>query len=96
MDQLREAEGKEGGGEEGKKEGREEGKKEGREEGKKEGRQEGKQEGLREGMLVGKVQLLEQLLGEAETPAADLEQQAPAELLKRLDALRERLRTRSE
>jgi len=67
---------------------------EAREEGHEVGRQEGREEGRQEGLAVGKIQLLQQLLGEDVSSEEDLLAQDPAALSAMLSDLQERLRSR--
>jgi len=64
-----------------------------KEEGRAEGREEGRAEGWAEGTLVGKIQLLQQLLGDEEASISDLLQRSSVELHTLLLELQERLRT---
>ena len=59
-----------------------------------EGRAEGREEGREEGTLVGKIQLLQQLLGEEEASTSELLQRTSVELNRLFLELQERLRTR--
>ena len=59
-----------------------------------EGRQEGREEGLEQGAVVGKIQLLQELLGVEPSTAADLSQRRPDELTALAAELQQRLRTR--
>jgi predicted transposase/invertase (TIGR01784 family) len=65
-----------------------------REEGRAEGREEGRAEGREEGTLAGKIQLLQQLLGDEEVSTSDLLQRTSLELNTLLLELQERLRSR--
>ena len=65
-----------------------------RQEGRDEGLEEGREQGREEGSLAGKIQLLEQLLGEDETSPELLLEHSRAELSKMLAELRQRLRAR--
>jgi predicted transposase/invertase (TIGR01784 family) len=67
---------------------------EGRELGREEGREEGREQGLELGALVGKIQLLEQLLGEDSLSTASLLEQPKDELSTLLGNLQQRLRSR--
>jgi predicted transposase/invertase (TIGR01784 family) len=84
--------------EEGWKKGREEGLEQGREQGLEQGREEGlelgRDEGLEAGALVGKIQLLQQFLGEASCSTADLRQRSLEELNSLQTELQQRLRRR--
>jgi len=72
------------------------GREEGREEGRQEGREEGIEAGREEGVLIGKIQLLQQLLGETPTATDLLSQRSREELNSLLAQLQERLRTRGQ
>jgi predicted transposase/invertase (TIGR01784 family) len=74
--------------------GREEGVQIGLEKGREEGVQIGLEKGREEGALVGKVHLLQQLLGEPPTPAEELLQHSLEELNSLISQLQERLRHR--
>jgi len=76
--------------------GREEGVQIGLAKGREEGRREGREEGREEGVLVGKIQVLQQLLGEAQTPAEELLKRPLDELNSLLSQLQERLRRRGQ
>ena len=65
-----------------------------REEGEAIGRAEGHVEGLEQGTLVGKITLLEQLLGLPETETADLARRSLAELQQTVQDLQQRLSER--
>jgi len=67
---------------------------EGREEGRQEGREEGRQEGIEKGLLAGKIQLLQQLLGNTESQMSDLENSTVPELCELLESLQAQLRSR--
>ena len=54
--------------------------KKGREEGRQEGRQEGREEGLTQGEWIGKIQLLERLMGVAQTARPALEKKTVKQL----------------
>ncbi len=60
------------------------------------GLQKGREEGRLQGVLIGKIQLLEQLLGEPPTPAEELLHRSLQELNALLARLQERLRGRGE
>ncbi len=75
--------------------GREEGRKEGREQGELTGLKKGREEGREEGELVGKVQLLEELLGLTATSKSELLASDPETLLNRVTALQAELRKRT-
>jgi predicted transposase/invertase (TIGR01784 family) len=76
--------------------GREEGRREGREEGVQIGLEKGLEKGREEGVLIGKIQLLEQLLGQQQTPDEELLGRSLEELKSLLSRLQERLRHRGE
>jgi flagellar biosynthesis/type III secretory pathway protein FliH len=65
-----------------------------REEGRQEGRQEAWQEGLEKGELVGKIQILQQHLGEEPSSTASLRERTISELSNMLSDLQQRLRSR--
>ncbi|MEM6981082.1 MAG: hypothetical protein AAF539_15585 [Planctomycetota bacterium] len=69
-------------------------KEEGIEQGREEGLEQGREEGLATGELIGKVQMLEQLLGEPLTSKSDLLSLGIDFLGSRVNELRERLRQR--
>ncbi|MEM9826614.1 MAG: Rpn family recombination-promoting nuclease/putative transposase [Planctomycetota bacterium] len=73
---------------------RQEGLREGRQEGRQEGLQEGRQEGLEEGKLIGKVQMLEEMLGNPSADSSDLARLGRAALTTRLADLQTQLRGR--
>ena len=73
---------------------RAEGREEGREEGHEEGRKEGEQLGLAKGELIGKLRMLEELLGDEPTTKAELLALSPNALTTRLTELQQRLRDR--
>ncbi|MCA9133140.1 MAG: Rpn family recombination-promoting nuclease/putative transposase [Planctomycetales bacterium] len=58
------------------------------------GREEGEQLGLKKGMLTGKIQLLQELLGDTPTPDAELQACDMETLTLRLADLQQRLRDR--
>jgi predicted transposase/invertase (TIGR01784 family) len=60
------------------------------------GREQGREEGLERGALIGKIQLLQQLLSEGPSTAADLRQQTLDELNSLLTDLQQRLRSRDK
>jgi len=64
---------------------------EGREEGRQEGRKEGIEIGVEKGKWIGRIQLLQQLLGQPETPNDQLGQQPEADLVHLEETLRRRL-----
>ncbi len=59
-----------------------------------EGREEGREKGVDLGMLVGKVQVLQSVLGDTESPTADLLTRSDAQLSALLTDLQKRLRSR--
>ena len=65
-----------------------------RQEGREEGLEKGREEGLEKGALAGKVQLLQQILGEPEQSTETLTSQSIGELSSFLDDLQRRLRDR--
>ena len=65
-----------------------------RDEGLEEGREEGLEKGLEKGCIAGRIQLLQQLLGEAESSMEDLRGLPMKELSQRLADLQQRLRSR--
>ena len=67
-----------------------------REQGREQGREEGLEAGLERGALIGKIQLLQQLLSEGPSTAADLRQQTLDELNSLLTDLQQRLRSRDK
>lgn len=89
-----EKEARKAGMEEGRKAGLQEGLQEGRQEGLQEGRQEGLQEGRQEGFLAGKIQTLQEMLGEEPECAENLLGLSIDDLNARLTELQERLRSR--
>lgn len=68
----------------------------GREQGREEGREVGREEGLERGALIGKIQLLQQLLSESPSAAADLRQPSLDDLNSLLTDLQQRLRGRDK
>jgi len=66
----------------------------GLEEGLEKGREEGREEGLEKGRLVGRVQLLENLLGLSESSSVELNSQTLAALSQMASDLQQRLRER--
>jgi flagellar biosynthesis/type III secretory pathway protein FliH len=80
--------------EEGREEGLERGREEGLERGREQGLEAGRQEGMETGALVGKIQLLQQLLGEASCSTADLRQRSLEELNSLQTEVQQRLRSR--
>ena len=75
-------------------EGREEGLEEGLERGLERGLEEGREEGRQEGSLIGKIQLLQQILSEPESPTDSLARRSLQELASLHDDLQRRLRER--
>ena len=73
---------------------REEGREEGREVGREEGREKGREEGLERGLVAGRIQTLQELLGDAPTTAADLAVLHLDALTTQLAELQQRLRDR--
>ncbi len=59
-----------------------------------EGLEKGREQGREEGVLIGKIQVLEQLLGDTPTPTARLLQRSVSELNAMVAQLQERLRHR--
>ena len=59
-----------------------------------EGRQEGRQEGMEKGETVGKIQILQELLGDAPSSTASLRERTSGELSAMLTDLQQRLRSR--
>jgi predicted transposase/invertase (TIGR01784 family) len=80
--------------EQGREEGLEKGREQGREVGLEKGREQGREEGLEKGNLVGKIQLLQQLLREGSSSTADLTRRTIEELAALLTVLQQRLRDR--
>jgi len=68
---------------------------EGREEGREAGREEGREAGRDEGILVGKIQLIQQLLGESECLRSEFIGQPIPTLTTTLDNLQKKLRHRN-
>lgn len=66
----------------------------GREEGERMGLEKGERMGLEKGELVGKVRMLQELLGDTPTPAADLADLKAPVLTSHLVELQQRLRDR--
>lgn len=65
-----------------------------REQGREEGREEGEQIGLEKGTMSGKIQMLEELLGDTPTTEAELHARSLTSLTTCLAALQQRLRDR--
>ncbi len=65
-----------------------------RQEGHEEGREEGERLGLEIGNLVGKIQLLQELLGDSANSVSELRAFSNAELTEQLNELQQRLRNR--
>ena len=59
-------------------------------------REEGREEGLERGAVVGRIQLLQQLLGEEESSLEDLRELPTKELATKLTDLQQRLRSRGD
>jgi flagellar biosynthesis/type III secretory pathway protein FliH len=74
--------------------GREQGRVQGLEQGRVQGLEQGREEGRRQGVVAGKIQVMQQLLGEPERSLDDLLQQPLQELTRLLAELQERLRVR--
>jgi flagellar biosynthesis/type III secretory pathway protein FliH len=68
----------------------------GREEGVQIGLERGREEGREEGVLIGKIHVLQQLLGEPPTPVEELLRLPTDELNSLVSQLQERLRRRGE
>jgi hypothetical protein len=58
------------------------------------GREEGREEGLERGLLVGRIQTLQELLGEAPAPKCELAPLALDALTTQINELQQRLRDR--
>lgn len=67
---------------------------EGREKGREEGREAGREEGLERGLVAGRIQTLQELLGDVSTTIADLAELHLDALTTQLAALQQRLRDR--
>jgi flagellar biosynthesis/type III secretory pathway protein FliH len=67
-------------------------KQEGREEGREKGREEGREEGHEKGIIAGKIQLLQELLGDGVSVKAELLVQSLPELESRRSELQQRVR----
>ncbi len=80
----------------GREEGREQGLEEGREQGREEGLEQGREEGLEHGILAGKIQLLQDLLGEPVASKNELLALEVEALATQLAVLQQRLRDRAE
>jgi len=80
---------------EARKEGRDEGRKEGREKGLEQGLEQGLEAGCDVGILAGKIQLIQQLLGEKESARSELITQPIPSLTTTLDSLQKKLRDRN-
>ncbi|MEZ6060756.1 MAG: Rpn family recombination-promoting nuclease/putative transposase [Planctomycetaceae bacterium] len=70
------------------------GREQGIEAGRQEGRQEGRNEGQRQGLIAGRIQMLQELLGDAVSSMDDLGNRSAADLSLLQDRLQERLRNR--
>jgi flagellar biosynthesis/type III secretory pathway protein FliH len=57
-------------------------------------RQEGREEGREEGAVIGKIQILQELLGEASSSTTSLQERTIGELSTMLADLQQRLRSR--
>ena len=68
---------------------------EGIEKGREEGREEGRQEGREEGKLAGQIQILQQILGDPQSPDVELVGRPVAELASLLETLQSRVRDRN-
>ncbi|HUG69260.1 MAG TPA: PD-(D/E)XK nuclease family transposase [Pirellulaceae bacterium] len=75
---------------------REEGREEGRVEGRVEGREEGREEGMARGTLIGKIQTLEEIVGDSVTSTNDLQRHDSDQLVSLLAELQSRLRGRGD
>lgn len=64
-------------------------------EGVKEGLEEGREEGIEKGEYAGKIQILQELLGDSGSSRSELLSNSIAELSRRLDELQRRLRERN-
>jgi flagellar biosynthesis/type III secretory pathway protein FliH len=67
---------------------------EGMEKGLEKGREEGREEGMEKGETVGKIQILQELLGDAPSSTASLRERTIGELSTMLADLQQRLRSR--
>jgi predicted transposase/invertase (TIGR01784 family) len=65
-----------------------------RQEGRQEGRREGRQEGRQEGELLGKIRILQEILGEQPCSPESLDERSTGELSEMLAHLQQRLRAR--
>jgi predicted transposase/invertase (TIGR01784 family) len=61
-----------------------------------EGMEEGMEKGIEKGTLIGKIQTLQEILGDAVMSSDDLHETSLPDLAQRLSALQERLRTRGD
>jgi predicted transposase/invertase (TIGR01784 family) len=73
---------------------RKEGMQEGMEKGREEGQKEGRNEGRKEGELLGKIRILQELLGEEPSSSESLDERKIGELSEILADLQQRLRSR--
>lgn len=69
---------------------------EGREEGREEGWEEGREEGAAQGTLIGKIQILQELVGDSVTGTPELLPCTSQQLTQLLSALQQRLRSRGD
>ena len=67
-----------------------------REEGRVEGREEGREEGMARGTLIGKIQTLEEIVGDSVTSTNDLQRHDSDQLVSLLAELQSRLRDRGD
>jgi flagellar biosynthesis/type III secretory pathway protein FliH len=65
-----------------------------KQEGRQEGREEGREEGHEKGIIAGKIQLLQELLGDGVSEKAELLAQGLPELASHMSELQQRLRGR--
>jgi predicted transposase/invertase (TIGR01784 family) len=75
-------------------EGMEKGREEGMEKGREEGMEKGREKGREEGAAIGKIQILQEILGEASSSTASLRERTIGELSTMLADLQQRLRSR--
>ncbi|MDA1017020.1 MAG: Rpn family recombination-promoting nuclease/putative transposase, partial [Planctomycetota bacterium] len=73
---------------------REEGREEGLEQGREQGLEQGREQGLEKGSIVGRIQALQELLGDEASSLAELSAREQAELASVLSDLQSRLRSR--
>ena len=76
--------------------GMQEGRQAGMQEGRQAGMQEGRQEGRQQGVLIGRITLLQQLLGIPESSLDELSGQAEAQLTEMLNQLQQQIRNRPQ